>query len=179
MFPTFDTEEITLREITIHDTDDMFRYYCDPDMMRFTSTNVHASQDETIARITKLSQSFINGKGIAWAIENKSEKKVVGDIGLYYISSDCKKAGVGFNVAREYWNRGYGTCALTLALRYAINTLSLNRIEATCKTDNIASARVMEKSGMHFEGILRQYSCKNGNYHDVKMYSMIKGDIKD
>lgn len=82
MFPTFDTEEIILRELSTGDADDMFRYYSDPEMMRFTSTNVHALQDETIARITKLSQSFIDGKGIAWAIENKSEKKSL-EISVY------------------------------------------------------------------------------------------------
>jgi len=157
----------------------MFSYYSNPEMMRFTSTDVHTLRDETIARINKLSQPFTNRKGIAWAIESKLEKKVIGDIGIYFISSDCKKAGVGFNIAQEYWSKGYGTCALTLVLRYAISTLGINRIEATCKTDNLASARVMEKSGMHFEGILRQYSCKNGNYYDVKMYSMIKDDVEN
>ena len=178
MFPIIDADKFKLREMTNNDVDDMFCYYSNSDMMKFTSTDIHTSKDETLTRITKLSSSFSNKKGIAWVIEDKASKKVIGDVGIYYITSDHKKAGIGFNVAKEYWNKGYGTQALMLVLRHAISKMEINRIEATCKTDNIASARVMEKSGMHYEGTLRQYSSKNGRYYDVKMYSMIKDDIE-
>jgi [ribosomal protein S5]-alanine N-acetyltransferase len=178
MFPIIDADKFQLREMTIQDVDDMFCYYSNPEMMKFTSTDAHTSKDETLARITKLSNSFNNKKGIAWVIEDKVSKRVIGDIGIYYITSDIKKAGIGFNISQEYWNKGYGTQALTCVLRHAINKMNINRIEATCKVDNIASARVMEKSGMHYEGILRQYSNKKGKYYDVKIYSMIKDDLK-
>ena len=178
MFPTIETDKFLLREMSLKDVDDMFCYYSNLEMMKFTSTDVHTSKDETLARITKLSNSFNSKKGIAWVIEDKESMRVIGDVGIYYITSDYKKAGIGFNVAQKYWNKGYGTQALTLVLRHAINKMNINRIEATCKVNNIASARVMEKSGMHYEGTLRQYSSKNGKYYDVKIYSLIKDDIE-
>lgn len=104
---------------------------------------------------------------------------MIGDIGLYFISPDHKKGGVGFNISPEYWNKGYCTEALILVIKYALIDLGINRLEATCKIDNIASLRVMEKAGMKYEGTLRQYSYKDGYYHDVKMYSIIRSDIKD
>lgn len=177
MFPVINNEKFQMREITVNDIDDMFCYYSNPEMMKYTSTEVHNSKDETFARITKLSNSYKNNKGIAWAIEDKVSKRVIGDIGIYNITSDGKKAGIGFNIAQSHWNKGYGTMALTIAFNYAIKEMHINRVEATCIIDNIASARIMEKAGMHFEGILRQYSSKNGKYHDVKMYSIIKDDL--
>lgn len=178
MFPIIESDKFLLREMSLKDVDDMFCYYSNPEMMKFTSTEVHTSKEETLARIVKLSNSFNSKKGIAWVIEDKESNRVIGDIGIYYITKDYKKAGIGFNIAQTYWNKGYGTQALTLVLRHAITKMNINRIEATCKVDNIASARVMEKSGMHYEGTLRQYSDKNGMYYDVKMYSLIKDDIE-
>lgn len=161
MFPVIAADKIKLREMTLDDADDMFCYYSNPEMMKYTSTDAHTSKEETIARIIKLSDSFQKKKGIAWAVEEKTTKKVIGDIGIYYIDSDHKKAGVGFNISQKYWNKGYGTLVLSLVLKYAINEMNIERIESTCKIENIASASVMEKSGMHFGGILRNYSYKN------------------
>lgn len=177
MFPVLETERFLMREMTPKDVDDMFCYYNNPEMMKFTSTDVHTSKDETLTRIIKLSSSYSNKKGIAWAIEDKGVKKVIGDLGMYFITADFKKAGVGFNVMQGFWNKGYGTQALSLALRYVIQEMGVNRIEATCKIENIASSRVMEKTGMQYEGILKQYSSKNDIYYDVKMYSLIKSDL--
>ena len=179
MFPIFETERFTMREMIKTDVEDMYHYYSNPDMMKYTSTNIHKSKEDTLSRIEKLSGSFINGKGIAWTIEGKTNGRVIGDIGLYYVSPDHKKAGIGFNISPEYWNKGYCTEALALVIRYAIIELGINRVEATCQIENIGSARVMEKVGMVLEGILRQHSYKNGDYHDVKIFSIIRNDMKD
>jgi ribosomal-protein-alanine N-acetyltransferase len=168
-----------MREMTPNDVDSMFSYYSNPEMMKYTSTDLHTSKDETFSRVTKLSASYVSNKGISWAIEEIGLRKVIGDLGIYFITSDGKKAGVGFNIAKEYWNKGYGTEALTIALRYVINEMGVIRIEGTCRTENTASSRVMEKAGMKYEGTLRQYSYKNGIYYDVKMYSLIKSDLAD
>ena len=57
---------------------------------------------------------------------------------------------------------------------FGFRTMELNRIEARCKIENIASARVMEEVGMRFEGILRQHMFAKGTYHDLKIYSILK-----
>jgi ribosomal-protein-alanine N-acetyltransferase len=173
MFPLLETDRILMREITNNDIDDMYCYYSNTIMMKYTKTNPHQSKEETLARIIKLSNSFKNNKGIAWAIESKTEKRVIGDIGLYYITADHKKAGVGFNIAQEYWNNGYGTEALIMVLNYAVYELNIQDIEATCKIDNIASAKVMEKAGMKYDGTFSKYSNKVEKNIEVKKYSFI------
>ncbi len=177
MFPIFKTKRFIMREMTDEDVNDMYDYYSNPDMMRFTRTDIHKDKEDTLNRIRNLSSSFTNKKGIAWAIEALETGKVIGDIGLFFISPDSKKAGIGFNISPEFWNKGYCTEALILALNYALLELGVIRVEATSKIDNIGSIRVMEKAGMICEGILRQYSYKNGYYHDVKIFSKIRSDM--
>jgi ribosomal-protein-alanine N-acetyltransferase len=43
-----------------------------------------------------------------------------------------------------------------------------------CEIPNAGSARVMEKAGMTFEGILREYMIQHGAFRDMKMYSILK-----
>ena len=42
-----------------------------------------------------------------------------------------------------------------------------------CKEENIGSARVMEKSGMKFEGILRDYQYEKDRFWNLKVYSTL------
>ena len=44
--------------------------------------------------------------------------------------------------------------------------------------DNIASTHVMEKLGMKFEGILRQHSYAKNRFHDLKLYSILRNEVK-
>ena len=52
--------------------------------------------------------------------------------------------------------------------------MKLNRVQASCIPENVASLRVMEKIGMKYEGILREYMFAKGRYDDLKMYSILR-----
>lgn len=44
---------------------------------------------------------------------------------------------------------------------------------------NIASCRVLEKAGFQYEGTLRNNAVKNSKVIDMKMYSLLKSEIKE
>ena len=64
-----------------------------------------------------------------------------------------KKEGghIGYAITPSFRNQGYGTRQLALMLKKA-RSLGYDRILITCDTDNIASARVIQKNGGVFEG---------------------------
>ena len=43
--------------------------------------------------------------------------------------------------------------------------------------ENHASARVMEKVGMTLEGVLRKYVHVKGQFHDMKLYSILRDEV--
>lgn len=45
-------------------------------------------------------------------------------------------------------------------------------------TDNTASCRVLEKAGFKLEGVLRQNAVKNGMARDMRLYSLVRGDME-
>jgi predicted acetyltransferase len=53
---------------------------------------------------------------------------------------------IGYDIRPSQRGRGYGTCQLALTLEKA-RELGLRRVLLTCDTDNVASARVIEKNG--------------------------------
>jgi len=53
--------------------------------------------------------------------------------------------------------RGYATEAAYALFKYGFHELQLHRMFATCRPDNTASERVMEKLGMAKEGELREH----------------------
>jgi predicted acetyltransferase len=69
------------------------------------------------------------------------------------LTPDLRKEGghIGYAITPSLRGRGYGTRQLALVLAKA-RARGLDRVLVTCDTDNVASARVIEKNGGVFEG---------------------------
>lgn len=62
---------------------------------------------------------------------------------------------------------------------YVFGNSDIIRIYAEPFAYNIASCRVLEKAGFQYEGTLRSNAVKNGKVLDMKMYSLLKEEIKE
>jgi ribosomal-protein-alanine N-acetyltransferase len=72
--------------------------------------------------------------------------------------------------------KGYMTAAVRAVLPFAFTTLRLHRIEAACIPANVASMRLLEKTGFQREGFARQYLCIDGVWQDHLLYARLRGD---
>jgi RimJ/RimL family protein N-acetyltransferase len=73
--------------------------------------------------------------------------------------------------------RGYGTKATYALVKHGFEQLNLNCIYSYIIKYNIASQRVKEKCGFRRDGILRERIYKNGEYHDVVIWSILKDEF--
>ena len=112
----------------------------------------------------------------SFAIERRSDRRMIGTIGFMWINTEHRSAEVGYSLARDCWNQGYATEALSAVLRFGFDTLRLNRIEAQHETSNPASGRVMQKCGMTYEGTLRSRVFNKGHFSDVRLYAILRSD---
>ena len=64
----------------------------------------------------------------------------------------------------------------TMLHSIAFGTLKLHRIEAACIPANVASVRLLEKTGFKREGFARQYLCIDGAWQDHLLYARIRDD---
>ena len=61
-------------------------------------------------------------------------------------------------------------------LPFAFATLRLHRIEAACIPGNVASIRLLERTGFQREGYARRYLCIDGVWHDHLLYARLSDD---
>ncbi len=66
---------------------------------------------------------------------------------------------IGWRLARAHWGQGYATEAARTVVAYLQEERAVNRLVAFAQTPNKASIHIMEKLGMHYEGIC----VRNGN----------------
>lgn len=172
--PVLETERTIPRKIRRDDLNDMFNYCSDEAITKYTTWYRHQSLEDTRGYIDFILSTYDNQEVAPWGIEDKSTGKLIGTCGFMYWSIDHARAELGYALAREYWNKGVMSEVATRIIQFGFEVMELIRIEARCHPDNIGSARVMEKSGMTFEGILRKHLFCKGHHQDVKMYSILR-----
>lgn len=110
---------------------------------------------------------------MAFAIEYGAE--AVGGIG-FKLGVDIARLSVemGYWLAEPLWGRGLTTKAVTAASDWAFDAYKVVRVFATVFSHNVASLRVLEKSGFVREGVLRRSAVKNGVILDQVMYAKVR-----
>lgn len=174
--PILQTPRLVLRKFALTDAEDVYAYACDPEVARYTSWNAHASLEESRAYIRFELARYAAGEPASWALMHRETGRVIGSGGFVKVAEAHRKAEIGYVIGREHWGQGLMSEAVNAMLAFTFGTLGLYRVEAFCKVENAASARVMEKVGMRFEGVLRAYVWKNGEPRDVKMYAVLAGE---
>ncbi len=83
--------------------------------------------------------------------------------------------GCGYALNRRFWGQGYMTEAARAIFAYEFTVLGTRRIFAECETPNTASERVMQKSGMIYEGTFYNADFE-GNWAMRHRYAISKQD---
>jgi len=176
---TIETERLILRKIRMEDAQDMFtNWACDPEVTRYLTWPAHARIETTRAIIDMWLQELKNEDCYRWCLELKDSGKVIGCIDVVQILPQIESAMVGYCMGKAWWNKGIMTEALIAVEHFLLQEVGFNRVEAYHHVDNPASGRVMEKSGMKFEGIRRQAEKNNqGELCDVASYAILKDDL--
>ena len=103
---------------------------------------------------------------------------MIGHISLYSIKRLPFPSGfIGYSIDEKQTGKGIGSEAVRLVTEFAFDRVALHRVEAYVSPRNKGSIIVLERSGYHLEGLLRQLLYINGVWEDHYMYSMIEDDF--
>ena len=106
------------------------------------------------------------------------DDQVIGSIGVFRCDNIHRRtAELGYYIGEKYWGNGYMTSAVRQICAYVFENTDIIRIFAEPFAKNVASCRVLEKSGFTCEGVLRKNAFKNGEFLDMKMYALIKPGV--
>lgn len=103
------------------------------------------------------------------------DDRAVGSIGAFRQENiHFRTAEMGYYIAPPFWNRGLTSSAVKQLCSHIFQNTDILRIFAEPFAENIASCRVLEKTGFQLEGILRSNAVKNGVVRDMKLYARIR-----
>jgi ribosomal-protein-alanine N-acetyltransferase len=171
--PQLQTPRLVLRALVPGDAEEIFASAADPEVAQYTLWSAHTSLEDSRQFIAWISGASL----VCWAIVQPATGRVIGTSFLHSHQARHRRAEIAFNLAKAAWERGYATEAAQAVIRAGFTRYGLNRIEGTCMLGNVASARVMEKVGMRYEGLLRQYVLAKGTFHDLKLYAILREDV--
>ncbi len=166
--------EFTLRKLTLDDAEDLAKAANNPNVSRYLR-NVfpypYSLQDAV---------DFIN-----FAADNENEL-------IYGIIVDGKASGcvcarmrgdvyaksceLGYWLSEQFWGKGLMTLVVKAFCDFVFDNYDIHRIDAEVFADNVASRRVLEKSGFELEGVCRQKVYKDGRFMDEAVYAIIRDD---
>lgn len=178
LFPTerLLTPRLILRRMEMNDAQDMFDYGRDPEVARHVLWEAYTSVSQVRTYIRSMQRKYRLADPASWCIERREDGRVIGTIGYMWYQQEHAAAEVGYSLARDCWNQGLMTEALTRVLAYSFETMSMHRVEAQHEVENPASGAVMTKCGMTYEGRLRGRLFNKGRYVDVQLYAMLRED---
>lgn len=110
------------------------------------------------------------------AIASVSNKKV----GVFKILNICwqnRRADVGWDVFKDYRNKGYGKKLVKAGVNFCFEILNLHRLRADILDGNEASQKCAEYAGFKCEGCEKEAVWKKDRYIDSYIYGIINNYI--
>lgn len=177
-FPVIETERLILRRITLKDRQELLDIYSDEDVMRFYGIYPVTELETVENLILDYEDGYIGNSSIRWGIEIKETEQVIGTCGFHNFFRMFAKCEMGYELNKNFWNKGYMKEALIAIIEYAFNFMGMNRIEAQVYPENIPSFYLLEKMGFTKEGLLRECAYFRDKFQDLFMYSILKKDAE-
>ena len=177
-FPELNTQRLLLRQITQDDDKSLLEVLSDEDTCEYLTHNA-VNDIEIIKRMIAGMQRFFDEKQrIRWGIAQKTDNTLIGHCGFFDIDRSNCSAEISYCLKSGLWGQGIMTEALDTMLKFGFEDYGLNRIVAKVMKDNAGSIKVLQKLGFVQEGILRDSLYKNGQYHDLMIFSILKSEYR-
>ena len=157
-----ETERLVLRKPEPGDVDGYAEIWGDPEVVRFLGGRTQTREESARGIERMLKQWDRHGVGL-FSVLRKEDERLVGRVGyllwdpetwanaMHEELEDPLEMEIGWVIASAYWNQGYATEAATACRDNAFRALGRERVISLIAAENVASIRVAEKIGEHYE----------------------------
>jgi [ribosomal protein S5]-alanine N-acetyltransferase len=175
---TLETQRLVLRPVEKDDVDVAIEMFTDPDVMTYIG-----GQAMTAAEVTEEMSSYTKrcAEGVIgiWSITLGESAEKLGSVFLLPLPIEDDdtdwslvtgdglpeaKIEIGYSLKKSAWGQGYASEACKRLLRFAFEETALSEVVAVIDERHGASRRILEKSGMVYQGRMRAYGEDNDGY---------------
>jgi len=161
---------LKLRPVRIEDVEPVHEYAADPEVCRYLFWGPRTEMAQAKRHIEKILGRYAYGEAdiCDWAIERLEDGQFLGKASLHSPEEDSVRLAVVLN--RTFWGKGLGTEVTKLLIRSALEDHGFRKVVGSCRVDNMASDKMMQKAGMKFVGIVTGYEVRKGVQRDSRVY---------
>jgi RimJ/RimL family protein N-acetyltransferase len=176
MTASIQTERLVLELATTEDVADIHVLHSFPEVDRYNTLGIPDALEDTAAIMQPLLDANHSGEKYTYIVRQKATNQFIGMVGVTPGKAKYRSAEIWYKLMPQEWGKGFATELCKAIIQFCFNTLNLHRVEAGCAVDNIASVKVLEKSGMKLEGQRRQTLPLAGGWSDNFEYSILDTD---
>ena len=174
--PELQTPRLLLRRLVETDATGLHAAYGDPAAMQFWDALPARDVGETAARIRQSLEISPRWHAAAFAALLREGGQLVGMVNYHQRVPAHRRLGVGWILARPWWQQGLAREATGALLDHCFTGLGAHRVEAQIEPDNRASLRLAERLGFRREGLMRDWAFVDGKPRDVLLYALLRPD---
>lgn len=165
---------VVLRRAAPGDAQCLYSAATNAEVMRFMDWPMPTGPGDTEAHLRNAWTSWDGGTEYQWVIFERSSTECVGTI-------SCRPKGhsadFGYFLGRDHWGRGLATDAASAILSWLDMQSEILRVWAAVDVENVRSRRLLERLGLHLEGVLRMATVRpniDGLPRDTAIYARTK-----
>ena len=175
------SSRVRLRRASADDTDLVLAWRTEPSAGRYQPLH-RFSADALRERLAARAAAPLDPtctSDLQWIVETND-----GPVGWVTVELTSREHGIGtlgYTIGERFRRRGYATAAVraVLPLVFGPAALDLWRLEAGAAVDNVASRRVLERTGFTYEGIARALLVIDGVRVDHARYALLRPEWEE
>lgn len=169
---TLSGHRVELRPFTAADiTPAYLGWLRDPEVVRFSNQRFRSHTAESCAAYL---ESFRGTPNRFLSIQRLGEDRAVGTM-TAYVSTAHGTADLGILIGdRSCWGQGLGLDAWQTLINHLFRQTALRKITAGTLRPNIGMVRIMERAGMHLEGVRVRQEIIDGVPVDALLYARFR-----
>lgn len=168
-----ETERLILKTPELSDFDALFTLRSDPDVMKYIGDGcIHTK--EKVEKFLEMAIPYYEKHGIGFcSVFEKESGDFIGQAGLFNIGYDDTKPDIeiAYRLHKKFWGKGYATELTKALIEWGFRNLSINKLIGVASPENIASQKVLQKSGMDARGKIKWYTGQ-----ELFLYEIYKND---
>lgn len=151
----FITDRLTIQRLKYEDAEEIFYSYASkPEATRYVSWPTHKSLADTRAYLKHTVAAWRAGTDYSFSVRLRENGRLVGSIGV--VNQDGKLQ-FGYIFSPTQWGNGYATEVCRRLMSELVAQPEVYRIQSFIDAENVASHRVLVKSGLVEEARLTEW----------------------
>ncbi|QMT62064.1 GNAT family N-acetyltransferase [Legionella sp. PC997] len=152
------THRLIICEPSSNDFDNLYNLQSNSKVMKFIG-NGRRNKKEARTGLEKAISHFQKHQFSLGSVYEIDSGQFIGRAGLIYFNYDDNQVNIelAYALLPEYWGKGYATELTKSLILWGFDNLSIQKLIAVVHPDNIASQKVLSKSGMINTSVIKYW----------------------